>query len=183
MLAFPHVRARLSVVIGENRGVAIIEFAFALPILTILFVGGYQLSDAISASRKVTRATRTITDLTSQYTAVTNNDLDTILNASQQVMSPYKASAATMTVTQVSIDGTGNAKVDWSRGKNSAGLTPGISFSLPAAIKQPNTSLIVAQIIYTYTPIIAPSMIGTIPLKEQIIMSPRATASIGYSAT
>jgi Flp pilus assembly protein TadG len=73
----------------------------------LLFVGGYQLSDALLAYRKVTLATRTISDLTTRYTKVWNSDLDMILNASQQVMSPYQPSAAQMTVSQIDTDDKG----------------------------------------------------------------------------
>lgn len=170
-------RSILSVV-HDKRGVALIEFTFAVPVLLLLFVASYQLSDAISAYRKVTMSTRTIADITSQYISVNDTDLDTILNASQQVMSPYDPARATMTVTQVKIDASGNATVDWSRGKNSSGLIAGSSFNLPNSIKQPDTSLIVAETIYNYTPSFASSMIGSISMKDQIIMSPRVVESI-----
>lgn len=163
---------------AQERGVALIEFAFALPVLTLLFVGSFQLSDALSAYRKVTTATRTIADLTSQSATVTADDLDMILNASQQVMSPYKPDLAAMTVSQIKIDGGGNATVAWSRGKNTTRLEPGSAFSIPTAIKQNNTSMIVAQIVYSYTPIMASTMIGVIPMKDQIFMNPRRNDTI-----
>ena len=166
----------------ERRGVALVEFAFCLPFLVLLYVGGYQLTDGISAYRKVTTATRTIADLTSQYTAVTDSDLDTILNASQQVMAPYAQENAKMMVSQISIDNNNKSTVDWSCGKNTIGLTPGDKFTIPTAIKQPNTSVIVAEIIYTYTPTVASSLIGTIPMEDNIIMSPRATVSIFHQS-
>ena len=56
----------------ESRAVAAVEFAFALPILLLLYVAGYQISDAISSYRKVTVATRTIADLATQFTSVTD---------------------------------------------------------------------------------------------------------------
>ena len=162
----------------DKDGVALIEFAFSVPILMLLFVGGYQLSDVLFAYRKVTLATRTISDLTTRYTKVSDSDLDMILNASQQVMSPYQPSAARMTVSQIDTDDKGVSKVAWSRGKNTAGLTVNSDFTLPATVKQNSTSLIVSQIVYTNTPIIASGVLGTIPLKEQMIMSPRASDKI-----
>lgn len=177
------MRRHLQSLRNDCRGVALIEFAFAVPILTLMFVGGYQLSDALFAYRKVTLATRTITDLTTRYTKVSDADLDMILNASQQVMSPYQPSAAKMTVSQIDIDDKGKSTVAWSQGKNTPKLAPGSTFVLPDAIKQNNTSLIVSQITYTYTPGIASSVLGTIPLKEQMIMSPRASAAITLDNT
>jgi Flp pilus assembly protein TadG len=164
--------------IRDGRGVALVEFAMVLPVLMMLFVGGYQISDAVAAQRKITAAARTIADLTSQYTTVTDSDLDTILNASEQVMAPYAQTNARMTVSQIDIDATRRSKVGWSRGKNTAKLAAGSEFAVPDSIKQANTSLIVARIDYQYIPGIAASMIGQIPLSETIIMSPRASATV-----
>lgn len=169
--------------INDTRGVSLIEFAICLPFMVLLYVGGYQLTDAISAYRKVTSATRTIADLASQYTSVNNSDLDTILNASQQVMAPYKTDNATMTISQIKIDANGVSTVDWSRGKNATGLTKGDAFAVPAAIKQANSYLIVAAINFNYAPNTASSLIGTIPMKDQIILSPRSVPNIPWTAS
>ena len=162
----------------DRRGVAASEFAMSLPFLVLLYIGGYQLSDAISAYRKVAVATRTVADLTSQYTSVSYDDIDEILNASAQVLSPYKISAAKITVSQIAISSSGVATVDWSRGKNISGLTRGTAFTLPASVRTPNSYVIVASINYTYTPVAASGMIGTIPFQDQIIMGPRASAEV-----
>lgn len=165
----------------DTRGVSLVEFAIALPFLILLFTGSFQLSDAVAANRKVTMAARTIADLASQYTVVSDSDLDTILNASQQVLAPYSANAATMTVTLVKTDALYRSTVDWSDGKNTTALRRGSSFNLPAAIKQPGTSLIVAQVVYTYRPSFGAAYIGTVPLTETIIMSPRGSSTITHS--
>ncbi|NDU79348.1 pilus assembly protein, partial [Actinomadura sp. DSM 109109] len=60
----------------DERGIALVEFALSVPLLLLMFIGSYQLTDAISAYRKVTTATRAIADLSSQYTTVSNSDLD-----------------------------------------------------------------------------------------------------------
>lgn len=164
--------------IRDTRGVAATEFAFVLPFLILLYVGAYQLSEAISAYRKVTVATRAVADLTSQETTVTNSRLDEILAASQQVMTPYPVANAKIVVTQVAIDGSGNAKVDWSRGLNTSALVEGTTFTVPPTVKQNNTWLIVAAITYDYVPTVASTLIGRIPMRDNIIMSPRASTMV-----
>jgi Flp pilus assembly protein TadG len=164
----------------DPRGVALTEFAFALPLMILMYLGGYQLCDAISAYRKVTTGTRSLADVTSQYTTITDNDLDTVLSASQQVMSPYSVGNAKLVISQIAIDKDRNATVDWSRGKNISGLVKGSSFTIPDSIRQANTSLLVAQIQYLYKPVAASALIGDIPMKDQIIMMPRATSSITW---
>jgi Flp pilus assembly protein TadG len=172
------IGGRIRGVSGDSRGAALVEFALVLPFLVLLFVGTYQFNDAISVNRKVTRATRTVADLTSQFTSVNTADLATILNATTQILAPYSTAGARMTVSQIKIDANGVATVDWSAGKNTSGLVKGTAFTLPVRIRQPNTWLIVASTDYAYVPAIAPQMIGSIPLSERIIMSPRASASV-----
>ena len=109
---------------SDKRGLALVEFALSIPVLLILFIGGYQVSDAISAYRKVTTTTRAIGDLTSQYSSVTDSDLDSILLASQQIMYPYSYVNAQLTITQVKIDSTGHPTVSWSRALNNGTSGP-----------------------------------------------------------
>lgn len=167
----------------ETRAVSAVEFALCLPFLVTLYIGGYQLSDAISAYRKVTTTTRAVADLTSQYTAVTDSDLQTVLLAAQQIMAPYDLNNAKLTVSQIKIDGSGNATVAWSAGKNVNALTTGASFTLPAAIRQPNTYLIVAGVDYQYVPTLASTLIGSFTMRDQVILSARAAPCIKHNGT
>lgn len=168
-------------VCSDNSGTAAIEFAICLPFLVLLYMGGFQLFDGLSAYRKVTFTARTVADLTAQYTSVTDADLDLILNASQQALAPYNANAAKMTISQIKIDGAGVSTVDWSRGKNTAALDAGSAVTIPAAIKTASTYLIVASIEYNYKPGVGDSLVGKISMKDQIILNPRATARITKS--
>jgi Flp pilus assembly protein TadG len=167
--------------IRDKRGTALVEFAVTAPFVVLLYLGSYQLCDAISVNRKVTITTRALADLTSQYAKVSNADLDTILNASQQVLAPYSINSATMLVSQIKIDATGTATVDWSVGKNCQGLPKGTAFSVPTQIKTPNTYIIVAYVNYAYTPKVASGMFGSMSLHDQIIMSPRQSNSVAYT--
>jgi Flp pilus assembly protein TadG len=166
----------------DKHGVAMIEFAFVAPVLIALYLGTFQLCDAISAYRKVTTTARTVADLTSQYSAVSDNDLDTILNSSTQVLAPYSPANAEITVTQVKIDNSGSPKVEWSRAKNTAALAENSDYTIPTSIKRPNSSLIIANIKFQYKPIAFSEYIGSIPFSDTIIMTPRAVASINKKA-
>lgn len=174
----PPRRPFLSRLGADRRGVSAVEFAFVLPMLLLIYVAGYQFSDAISAYRKVTIATRAIADLTSQYVTVTDSELDEILAATQQIMTPYSPDNATSIVSEITVDNDGNATVTWSRPRNGAGLAVGQPYALPDDIKQPNTTLIVATMAYNYVPKIASGLIGTLTMHERIIMSPRRSSSI-----
>jgi Flp pilus assembly protein TadG len=162
----------------DRRGTSAIEFAIALPVLILLFTGGFQLSDAVAAYRKVTTTSRALADLTSQYTSVNDVTLTRILNASQQVLAPYSTTNATFTISQVSTDALLRTRVDWSAAKNAVPLTKGADFSIPAGMKVAGTSAIVARVTYLYRPAFGGSYIGNVPLGDTIIMLPRGSDSI-----
>lgn len=167
---------------GDARGVAMVEFALIAPVLLILLVAAYQLSAMIFVQRKVTVTARTIADLTAQSQVVLPSDLDTILNASQQVMSPFAVNQGTYVVSQIGVDTNGNATVTWSRGLNTPALAKGAAYALPATIKQNDTSLIVADATYRYTPSFGAALISGLTLRDRSIMWPRKSGSIACSA-
>jgi Flp pilus assembly protein TadG len=162
----------------DARGVALLEFAFVAPILLVLFVGGYQLMDATSAYRKVTRTVRTLGDLTTQSTSLTGAQADQILNAANKVMAPYPTANAVLRISQVQISATGVATISWSRALNGDRYVQGSPVTLPTGLNQPNTYLIYSEINYNYVPNVASSMLGPIPLRDTILMSPRNSNQI-----
>ncbi|WP_174284666.1 TadE/TadG family type IV pilus assembly protein [Sphingomonas bacterium] len=172
------VLRRLGRLKRDRRGIALIEFAFAVPILAILFVGGYQTMDAVSAYRKVTTTVRTLADLTTQSTSTTQAGAQQFLAASQQVMVPYSTSNAVLRISQVKIDITGKSTIDWSQAVNGTGYTKGSTVPLPVGLIVPGTYLIYAEINYQYLPGIASNMLGPIPLRDTLYMSPRNSASV-----
>jgi Flp pilus assembly protein TadG len=106
----------------NTRGVAMVEFAFALPVLALLYVGGCCLSDMIACNRKVTIATRSVVDLVSRTmspTAVYNDpnsaNAKSYLSASAVVLSPYKLDLATEQISLLRVCDASHAYVVWSQ--------------------------------------------------------------------
>ncbi|HKH81324.1 MAG TPA: TadE/TadG family type IV pilus assembly protein [Methylovirgula sp.] len=164
--------------LGNDRAIAAVEFALMLPLMLFVFVGVAQVGDAVAISRKVTITTRIVTDLVTQYATVTGTTLTTVLGASSAVIAPYSANNLIITVSEISTNSTGAATVTWSSSLNGTALTKGAKFTLPTALDQDNISLIYGQVTYNFTPVLGYKIIGTIPITDQIYMSPRLTTSI-----
>ncbi len=170
--------------LGNDQAIAAVEFAVILPLMLFVFVGVAQVGQAIEISRKVTVTTRIVTDLVTQYSSVSCSTLNTVLAASAQVIAPYSATNLAITVSEISTNSSGAATVTWTSSQNSTTSTcsqPGSKFTLPSALDQDSISLIYGQVTYSFTPVFGYKIIGTIPISDQIYMSPRLTNSIAYT--
>lgn len=166
--------------IVANKGVAMVEFALTLPVLLMLYLGCVQICDVVAVYRKTTTTTKTIVDLTSQQSGVSDAKLTEIFNASTQVMAPYSPSKLKMVITYVRISNTGVATVEWSSasGTGATADTPGDTYTLPAGVGVNNTSLIVGRVDYSYEANIGGFLNTNIPLREIIYMYPRITNTL-----
>ncbi|KRE11896.1 hypothetical protein ASE63_19310 [Bosea sp. Root381] len=139
----------------NRRGVAAVEFAMILPVMLTIYFGIVEVGQAVMIDRKVTQLTRTLADLASQSkAAIGNAEIQNIFNAAQTVMMPYNRVAPKMSIHHIVIDGAGLARVCWSDEDNSTKLARGTTVNLPADLRVPNTSLIMAQASYAFTPVV-----------------------------
>jgi Flp pilus assembly protein TadG len=173
----------VSSITANTAGTAMVEFAITLPVMLMLYLSCVQVCDVVGVYRKVTTTSRTIADLTSQETSVTDGELTTILNASGQVMAPYSTSNLRMVVTHLTISNTGVATVNWSKaaGTGATADTVGATYSLPTGVGVNNTSLVVSRVNYAYLADIGGFLHTDIPLAEAIYMYPRNIDSITKS--
>ena len=68
----------------DRSGIAATEFAVIVPIMLVMFFGTVEFSSGVAVDRKVTLMARTLSDLTSQSTAVDDTDLDRFLCGQQR---------------------------------------------------------------------------------------------------
>ena len=167
------LRRHLGGLAGDERGVSAVEFAMLLPLMLTLYLGAVEVSQAISADRKVTLTARTVADLVSQDQSISNSNMTNYLNAATAVMAPYGSANLKVVVSSVYVDANGAAKVQWSDTFNGSARTKGSSVTLPAALNVPKSSLIWAEVQYAYTPVIGYVITGALTLKDQIYMRPR----------
>jgi Flp pilus assembly protein TadG len=162
----------------DKRGVSAVEFAMLLPLMITLYLGSVEVSQGIGIDRKVTLTTRTVADLASQVSSINNADMANMLNASAAVIAPYDTSKLKVTVSAVTIDSSGVAKVAWSDTLNGTKRAVGSTVTLPAALNVANTTLIWSEVAYSYTPTIGYVITGTLNLADQIYMRPRLSDTV-----
>jgi hypothetical protein len=162
------------------EGIAVVEFAFVASFLVLLYLGSVQLSDAIFANRKVTTTARAITDLTTQYSVLTENDIQGILLASGKALTPYNPANARIRISQIAVGADGVGRVSWSRirGEDITKLDRCAVVDVPEDLAIPNSFLIYGEVNYTYDPMFAAYAPGKIELADEIFMLPRVSSSV-----
>lgn len=164
---------------AAERGIAAVEFALVLPFMALLYLGGFEVMEEISANRQVSLTASTIAEIVSQYSTISQSQtMPGILAASTTVLTPFSSTNAVVTVTCITIDNTGKATVSWSQAMNGSGRKQGSSITLPAALDVPNTTVILGETSYAYTPVIDFLHTGTMTLYSSIYMLPRQPGTI-----
>jgi Flp pilus assembly protein TadG len=158
----------------DRRGVSAVEFALLAPLMIGLYLGCAEVSDGVSASRKVSLISATLANLSAQVGTISTSDMTNIMDASTAIIAPYAASKLKMTITCLSIDATGKATVKWSATRNGTANT-GV-MTIPSALAVPNSQLLFAQASYAYTPTVGYTISGTLTLADKMYMSPRVMA-------
>jgi Flp pilus assembly protein TadG len=179
-LRLPRVLRRFA---RDRKGVSAVEFALLLPLMMTFYIGGAEVSQAVSASRKATLVARTLADLSSQSSGITAANMTNILDASAAVVAPFNSSNLQVTVSQVKIDANNNATIDWSVTRNGTARTIGATVTLPAGLVVANSYLIWSEVDYNYQPAIGYVITGNLHLTDKMYMRPRLSTSVTYPAT
>ena len=169
---------------GNNSGVAAIEFAMIIPVMAVLLVGTNEFSAGVAIDRKVTIMARTLSDLTSQNTSVTDTQLTNFFAASTAIMTPYASSPVQGTISELYINpSTLKARVQWSKGTDAR--SPGDIVEIPDALKIGGTYLIYSEVKYKYVPSVAwfINKVDGITLSDVSYTRPRQSLCVMYGTT
>jgi Flp pilus assembly protein TadG len=181
---------------GDCRGIAATEFAIIVPLMLVMFFGTVEITAGVALDRKVTLVARTLSDLTSQSAVpVTDTYLQNIFTASIAILSPYPASPTNATLSEIYIDSSKVAKIQWSKaatiasGATQATLTastrnPGddVTTLVPSTLLVKQTYVILSEVSYLYKPTIGYVMAKTgVTLRTVDYTRPRQVACVIYN--
>jgi Flp pilus assembly protein TadG len=161
----------------SNSGVAATEFALLLPVLLTIYLGTVEAAQGITAKRKADSVARTLADLSSQSSSLDDTMVqDLFNNAAPAIMAPYPGTALRMRIYSVVFDATGKGKVSWVEERNWAGGTAikrCDEYKGDDLVSLPNTSQVVGEVVYDYTPLFGETIVGTVSLEARKPMMPR----------
>ncbi|MGY3442404.1 Flp pilus assembly protein TadG [Bradyrhizobium sp. USDA 4473] len=181
----------------DRRGLAAVEFAFILPLMLVMFFGTVEFSSGVAVDRKVTLMARAASDLTSQSTQVVDSDLQNFFSASVGIMTPYDASPTKVTLSEIYVDNSKIAHIQWSKaGTIASGATQAtlsastrsqgdiVTSLVPSALLVAGTYLIFSEVSYKYVPTIGYVMAKSgINLTDVAFTRPRQSVCVFYAPT
>lgn len=164
---------------AARGGIAAVEFAMILPVMCVMYLGGFEVMEEIAVKRQVALTASTVASIVTQYSSISASvTMPQILAAANAVMTPYGSANAIVTVSCVTIDSTGKATISWSQSMNGTPRTVGSTVSLPAALDVKNTTVVWGETSYSYKPVVDYMTLGTESLYSSIYMLPRQPGTI-----
>lgn len=164
----------------NEDGVAALEFALTLPLLTILYFGMIEISLLVEADRRVTATTSTIADLVARTPEVNYCEIDDIFYASSRIIKSSDANLVKMRITSIAEDpNSGKAKVEWSQGRGGqTGHASGTEMTVEKGIMPTNGSVILAEVEYTYDTPFQYIVKSTSKLSKRFYLRPRQSEKV-----
>ena len=165
----------------DQRGVSGVEFAMIVPMLLLLYVGAVEINNAVTISRRTSAVASTAADLTAQVKSVTKSDLQDVQAAAASVLTPYVTTPLKVVLSSVVADENNNGKVDWSCANKGAARAEDSAYSLPAGLTEPDSSVIVAEVTYSFSPLLNLSSIfspGSFDMKRTFYARPRRSLTV-----
>lgn len=173
----------------DERGMAALELAFAVPIALGLTLNGVEITRYVLLHQKTERASMTVADLVSQGEVLSVDDLTSIFRAGAFITEPFDFNTnGAMLVTSV-VGSPGGALVEWQRafGQNpqsSSFGNQGSPASLPTGfVVADGESVVFAEIFYAYDPMFGGNpmlggLVGSNTVYHYAVFRPRYTVKV-----
>jgi Flp pilus assembly protein TadG len=175
-------RAALRALAGDKRGSAAVEFAFLLPLLSLMLLGTVELGRAINMDRVFTMATEVSGDLVAreEYLGTTSSgaqtNLDAMMLSIKQIMQPYDSSSLQLGIfsVQASPTNASDTRVVWSYSYNGKSVpSKCATYALPAGLVAKGGSAIVVESSYIFKPLFTTIIPGNMTWTDKSFHSPR----------
>jgi Flp pilus assembly protein TadG len=170
------LRAALSRLCRDTRGVSALEFALIAPVLIATYLGAAQMTMAVSADRKVTAATNAVADLVAQDDFLTHAELSDIYAAGDAIIFPNDPTNLSVRITSVRMTVDGDVIVDWSEGRGTDPLTTDTLPTMPPGLLAPMNSVVMVEMRYPFSGPFPDESGPLLTLSDTAYLRPRRSA-------
>lgn len=146
-------RSLLGQLMSDRSGISGLEFALLLPLIIALFAATLDLGEALMVNRRLNQIATTTSDITSQEPTWTASSIQTLVEGTSSMLTPFDATALKVQVSVLNVSSTGTATVAWSYGYHTAALSKGAAspVAIPATIAESGVQMVVTVVDYNLT--------------------------------
>lgn len=164
----------------DREGTVAVEFSFILPIMVAVWLGGVELTHALSVDRKVVTLTAAVGDIAARSKKISESQVTALFNLTEAAMFPENDANTEVILTAVDFDADGNATVGWSRAHGAAAYITGLPMNdkVPAVYRVPNTQIIMAEVHHPHLPKIGYRLTETIDFDRKMFFTPRLSTYV-----
>ncbi len=179
--------------VADRSGMAATEFALLLPIMVVLFFGILELSEGMTANRRVAVAVNTAADLAAQSQQLSPSQVDGLMESVLPILEPATVNDVDINLISIILDAEGDPIVHWSLHWNndvqpSPPYTAGAEYTdlTEAFMNSPNgltmlqnRSMIIVEMSYPYEPQFAKYFVSDpIPFDRAAKRAPRRVTRV-----
>jgi Flp pilus assembly protein TadG len=164
-------------ILHDERGSALVDFAFLLPIMLMLLIGLVEVTNLLSLDRKVVASALTTADLVTQRRDVSDAQLNDVLRAAELILEPYPTAPHSVGIVGVRFDSdTGNPAVDWTKSKNGGSVSDALT--LAQGMGAPGEGIVIVRVAYDYSPVFFDFILSATSIEETAILRPRRSSYV-----
>jgi Flp pilus assembly protein TadG len=181
----------------DSRGTALLEFAFAIPVLALLLLGMIDMVPAMMAKFKINKGSESAGDIATSSTQLQTSDIVNLYTAAGRIMAPLAPNTLVMRITHIYSDGAGHVKVYWSCGQGAlpaltaqsavtttpTGQDPGafvVKTDIGGVLVGSNTGYVMVESRYTYTATAKFFLQNPVVMTNTTYLQPRVSNYVGF---
>ena len=162
----------------DEDGISAVEFALIAPVMALLYFGCIELSLMMQTDRRVTSAASTMGDLVARASAMTDDDIDEVFQASRMIFDPSPMENARLRISSLTSD-EGAVTVDWSDANdNWTARSVGETITVPDNLVPDGGSVIFAEVEYDYESAIGYFIKNKRVLTDEFYLRPRRVNTV-----
>jgi Flp pilus assembly pilin Flp len=166
---------------NDERGVSAIEFAFIFPLMVTMYLGAVDISQVLTADRKITSLASTTADLVAQAEELSEDQLSDIYEAAAEILGPLPVTDLSIVVTSIELDSDGDPQVGWSDAHNGSPRSSLSGLTIPEGMIEAGGSVVLAEVTYLYDSILTAFVGQNFELADRFFLRPRRSGKVGLS--